>query len=377
MKILHLADLHFGKRIDNLSLIEDQKYINEKILAVIDEKKIGTVLISGDVYDRFIPSEEAVALLDEFLYALSIRHLNVLIIAGNHDSDERLAFGDRLIENAGIYISPVYDGKIKKVILSDEYGNINFFLLPFIKPTMVARFYPDENINSYTDAVKVVIDNMHIDEKERNIILSHQFVTGAHQDGSEDELFLGGTSNVDSSVYEIFDYTALGHIHRPQNVKGKKIRYAGSPIKFSFNEEKQNKALTIVELKEKGDLCIELIPLELLRDFITLKGNFEELRKGDSKVRTDDFVNIILTDEEMIPNAFSRLSMIYPNIQRLSYENKRTANDAEIDGGSINLKLSPNEMIKDFYKLRNGQDLSLEQTDYLDDLIEKIWGGEL
>lgn len=376
MKILHLGDLHFGKRINNLSLEEDQRFINEEIYKVIEEEKIETVIIAGDVYDRSIPSEEAVALLDEFLSKLHRMKMKILLIAGNHDSAERLSFGNSLMEASDTYISSVYEGEVKKVVLKDEYGPLNFYLMPFVKPAHVRKWFPEEEIETYTDALKVAIDNMHIDDKERNIILSHQFVSGANKDGSEDELFVGGLCNVDPEVYEVFDYTALGHIHRPQNVKNNVIRYCGSPMKFSFNEEKQNKALTVLEIKGKGDIEIKEIPLKPLRDFVTVKGSFEQLLKGHEGVREDDFVSVVLTDEEDIPNAFSVLSATYKNIQTLSYDNTRTRNSSTVDGASINTELNPGQLIDEFFEKRNGKKMSLEQSEYINKLIEEIWKGQ-
>ena len=376
MKILHLGDLHFGKRINNLSLIEDQIYINKKILEIIDEKGIEAVLIAGDVYDRSVPSEEAVNLFDDFLVKLAKRKLPVMIIAGNHDSAERLSFGDRLIEAAEIYISPVYDGTVKKITLEDKYGEVNFYLMPFVKPANVRQCFPEEKIETYTDALRVAVSHMDIDTAKRNIIVSHQFVTGAHKDGSEDELFLGGSSNVDSSVYEGFDYTALGHIHRPQNVKHNTIRYCGSPMKFSFNEERQNKGLTIVDIRQKGDISIELLPLEPMRDFVTIRGKYDDIRKGMDSVRKQDFVSVILTDEDEIPNAFSNLSIVYPNIQKITYDNRRTNNEAIADGAELDLDLKPIDLIKEFYELGNGLEINDKQEKYLNELIEMIWGGQ-
>ena len=374
MRILHLGDLHFGKRVDSLPLTEDQKYINKKILEMVDERQISAILIAGDVYDKSVPSEEAVNLFDTFLVELARRGLPVLIIAGNHDSAERLSFADKLIEAAKIYISPAYDGNVKKVVLNDEYGEINFYLMPFVKPSAVRRCFPNEKIETYTDALSVAIKHMEADYSRRNIILSHQFVTGAQEGGSEDELFLGGSSNVDSYVYEQFDYAALGHIHRPQNVKNNTIRYCGSPMKFSFNEEKQNKGLTIIDIREKGDVTVEIYPLEPMRDFVTIKGKYNDIKKGSPDARPQDFVRLILTDEADIPNAFSNLSIAYPNLQNIRYDNTRTNNSANVDGADRDLSLKPIELIEEFYELRNGQKMSPEQSNYLNDLIDKIWG---
>ncbi len=376
MRILHLGDLHFGKRVNNLPLIEDQRYMNEEIYKVIDEQGIDAVMIAGDVYDKSVPSEEAVSMLDDFLYELGRRKKPILIIAGNHDSAERLSFGDRWIEVADIYISPVYNGEAKKVTLKDNYGKINFYLMPFVKPNVIKHCFPDEEIETYTDALGVAIRHMNVAPSERNIILSHQFVTGSTGDGSEDELYVGGSSNVDSSVYDMFDYAALGHIHKPQDVDHNTVRYCGSPMKFSFNEEKQEKGLTIVEIKEKGDVSVEIIPTKPLRDFVTLRGTYAELKKGNAEVGPDDFVSIILTDEEHIPNAFSNLATVYKGIQKITYDNKRSNNKETADGTERSLDLKPIEIMEEFYQLRNGKKMSDEQAAYIEQLIDEIWGGE-
>lgn len=372
MKLLHLGDLHIGKRIGNLSLIEDQKYILNEILNVIDEKEIEVVMIAGDVYDRSIPSEEAVNLLDDFLVSLSQRKLKVLISAGNHDSVERLSFGSRLIESSGIYISPEYDGNIRKVSLEDQYGIIDFYLLPFLKPAYVRHVYPDEEIETVNDAVRVAVNKLDIDKSHRNIILSHQYVTGAKSDGSEDELSLGGTNAVEASVYDGFDYVALGHVHRPQNVLGGRIRYCGSPMKFSFDEEKQNKGLTVVDIGE--EIKTEVLPLKAKRDFVIVKGRYSELIKGNVYCEDEDFVHIVLSDEDDIPNAFNNLSVVYRNLISLEYDNRRTRNSTVSDGGDIDMSLSPYELIEEFYHARNDADMNEEQKNYIRTLIPEVFG---
>ena len=250
MKFIHLSDLHIGKRVNEYSMLEDQEYILNQIIAIIDEQKPDGVIIAGDVYDKSVPSAEAVALFDDFLFELSKRNLYVFVISGNHDSPERIAFGGRLMEASRIYMSPVYDGTVSPVTLEDEYGKINVWMLPFVKPVHIRKFNEDAEISTYTDAMRIAIGNLNIDSNERNIMITHQFVTGAERTESE-EISVGGTDNVDISVFENFDYTALGHIHRPQNCKSEKVRYSGTPLKYSFSESKDNKSVTIVELKEK------------------------------------------------------------------------------------------------------------------------------
>ena len=373
MRLLHLGDLHFGKRINTLSLLEDQQFICDRILEVIDSENVDAVMICGDVYDKSVPAEEAVSMLDDFLYKLSLRQKPVMIVSGNHDSVERLSFGDRIIQASGIYISPRYDGKVRKVVLSDEYGDVSFYLLPFVKPATVRAYFPDKQTETYTQAAAAAIEQMNVNPEERNVILSHQFVTGAGASGSEDELSVGGITNVDSSVYDVFDYAALGHIHGPQFVGRETLRYCGSPMKFSFNEEKQNKELTIVNLGKKGSVTVESIPLEPMRDFVTIKGKYDELMLGRPDVRAQDFVRAVLLDEDDVPNAYSNLAQVYPNIISLAYDNRRTRNTDVTDGGEIDVEVSPYELFESFYMTRNSREMSAEQAEYVKQLIQRIW----
>ena len=235
MKFIHLSDLHLGKRVNEFSMLEDQQYILTEILHIIDTEKPDGVLIAGDVYDKSVPSAEAVALLDDFLVRMSKRSLRIFLISGNHDSPERMAFGGRLMESSGVYLAPVYDGKVTPITLIDEYGPVKVYLLPFVKPAHVRRCFPEQEISTYTDALCVAIEAMNVDPVERNVLVTHQFVTGATRCDSE-ELSVGGTDNVDVSVFESFDYVALGHIHGPQQVSRETVRYCGTPLKYSFSE---------------------------------------------------------------------------------------------------------------------------------------------
>ena len=373
MRFMHLSDLHIGKKINNLSLNEDQDYILKIILKIIDDYQVESVLIAGDIYDKAIPSTEAIRLFDDFLVSLVKRNLNVFIISGNHDSPERLSFGRRLMNLNKIYISPVYNGTVDPILLEDRFGDINVYLLPFIKPVLVKHYYPEETIDDYTKAVEKAINEMHIDYSKRNIIVSHQFVTGSSKDGSE-ELSIGGLDNVDSYVYENFDYVALGHVHRPQNVKGQYIRYSGTPMKYSFSEEKHNKTITIIDINEKGNVELQYIPIQAKRDFITVSGKYEELiNHVPDYVKEEDFIHIILTDEMDIPNAFNNLTTKYKNLVSMSYDNKRTRGTNSIDSKRINTELLPIELFSEFFENRNNQPLTLEQTEYLKSKIDEIW----
>lgn len=373
MKLLHLSDLHLGKRMKNFSFLEDQEYILTQILHIIDAEQPQAVMIAGDVYDKSVPSAEAMQLFDRFLNALAKRKRQVLIISGNHDSPERLSFGGRLMEQAGIYVSPVYDGSVKAVRLRDAYGEICFHLLPFLKPVHVRRYFENEAIETYTDALRTVIEGMQIDPAERNVLLCHQFVTGAHTCESE-EISVGGTENVDAAVFADFDYVALGHIHGPQNVGSNRIRYCGTPLKYSFSEEKHLKCVTLVEMKEKGDLHLQTVPLIPNRDLRSVRGSFEELL--DQSKETKDYIHAILTDEQDVPDAMSRLRVIYPNIMHLTYDNTRTRTDQAIEDLEDVQNKSPLEIFEELYERQNNQPMSREQRAFCEELIEAIWEGE-
>ncbi|MBP3494194.1 MAG: exonuclease SbcCD subunit D [Oscillospiraceae bacterium] len=374
MKLIHLSDLHLGKRLDETSMLEDQEHILLQILRIIDEEKPQAVLIAGDVYDKSVPSAEAVALFDDFLCRLAKRQLRVLIISGNHDSPERLAFGNRLMESAGIHISPVYNGEIRPVTLQDEHGAVNFWLLPFIKPSHVRRYAPDAKIESYTDAVAEAIARMDIDPSQRNVLLTHQFVTGAATCDSE-EMSVGGSDNVDASVFEGFDYVALGHLHGPQNIGTNRIRYCGTPLKYSFSEAAHHKSVTVVQLGAKGELELQLRPLTPRRDLRQIRGTFAQLtdkvnyEQGD----TQDYVQAILTDEEDVPEAMGKLRVIYPNLLKLTYDNTRTRTAHHIGAADDVEKKSPLQLFEELYEKQNNQPMSEEQRSYAAALMESVW----
>ena len=373
MKLIHLSDLHIGKRVNEISMIEDQEYILLQILQIIDDEKADAVLIAGDVYDKSVPSAEAVTLFDDFLCRLAKRKIPTLIISGNHDSPERLAFGNRLLELGGIHISPVYDGSVHSVTLTDEHGEVVFHLLPFIKPAHVKRFYPDAGIESYTDAVRVAVEKMRIDTGKRNVLLTHQFVTGSVTCESE-EISVGGSDNVDASVFEGFDYVALGHIHGPQNIGSNRVRYCGTPLKYSFSESNHHKSVTVVKLGAKGQLELQLRPLNPRHDLRQIRGTFSEISGGTS---SDDYLHIILTDEEDVPEAVGKLRLIYPNLMKLSYDNTRTRINQIIDGAEDVRRKSPLELFDELYQLQNNQPMSDEQRSFAQKLIESIWEGSV
>lgn len=375
MKFIHLSDLHIGKRVNEFSMIEDQEYILKQILKIIDDEAPDGVIVAGDIYDKPVPSAEAVGLFDDFIVRLSKRDLPVYIISGNHDSPERLAFGNRLMASSGIHFSSVYNGAAERFELADEYGTTAIYMLPFVKPSHIRRFYPDDKIESYTDAIAVAVREMHINRGDRNIIITHQFVTGAERSDSED-ISVGGTDNVDASAFDGFDYVALGHIHRPQNVGSETIRYCGSPLKYSFSESPYEKSVTVVELKEKGNTSVRTVPLTPMRDMVELKGTYDELTLKSFYENTsyrEDYVHITLTDEEDIPDVVQKLRVIYRNLMKLDYDNKRTRNQTDINGAEDVEVKSPLELFAEFYEQQNGAEMSDEQEKHMEALIEKIW----
>lgn len=378
MKLIHLSDIHLGKRVNEFSMLEDQAHILKKILAVVDEEKPDGVLIAGDVYDKSVPSTEAVQLFDDFLVRLAKRKLPVFIISGNHDSPERLSFANRLIDAAGIHLAPVYNGVVEPITLSDEYGPVNVYMLPFIKPAHVRGFFPDTEITGYSDAVAAAIGRMNIDKTQRNVLITHQFVTGAQRSDSE-ELSVGGTDNIGAEVFCDFDYVALGHIHGPQNMDSGRIRYCGSPLKYSFSEAAQQKSVTVAELKEKGMLEIHTVPLIPRRNMVELKGSYQQLTLREFYENTtyqEDYTHITLTDEEDIPDAVAKLRAVYHNLMKLDYDNTRTRHSAAISGAENVETRSPIDLFAEFYELQNGLPMSAEQTELVASLIEKIWEGE-
>ncbi len=377
MKLIHLSDLHIGKRVNEFSMLDDQKHILDCILDIISNEKPDGIIIAGDVYDKSVPSAEAVQLLDDFLCRIAKKKIPAYIISGNHDSAERLSFGRRLMDTSGIHISPVYNGSVTPFTLTDEYGKVNIYMLPFLKPVNVRRFFPEAEIVSYTDAVKVAVDNMQINGNERNIIITHQFVTGASRSDSED-ISVGGSDNVDTSVFDRFDYVALGHIHAPQKIGRETVRYCGTPLKYSFSEAKHVKSVTVLEMYEKGNTEIRTVPLIPLRDMREIKGSYEELvlRENYESTNTQDYIHVTLTDENEVPDAMSRLRVIYPNIMKLDYDNTRTRSN-NISGSARDIeRKSPLELFCEFYEKQNNQSMTEEETAYVSTLIEKIWEGE-
>ena len=376
MKFVHLSDLHLGKRLNEFSLIDDQRYILEECLRIIDAECPDAVILAGDLYDKSVPSAEAVLLFDSFLVRLAQRGLQVFAVSGNHDSAERISFASRILDANGVHFSRVFDGNVEPVVLRDEHGEVRFYLLPFLKPALVRPFYADAEITDYTSAYHMVIESMKIDRSVRNVLVAHAFVTGAERSESE-EVSVGGADNVDASVFEGFDYVALGHIHGPQNIGGR-IRYCGTPLKYSFSEAKQQKSVTVAELGKKGDLRLRTVPLTPLRDLCELRGTYVELTSKTDYDRRNrsDYMHITLTDEDDIPDVVSRLRLIYPNLMKLDYDNTRTRSRGVLDQGGDSERKTPLQLFGELYEKQNGAVLSDEQSAFCNDLMERIWEAE-
>lgn len=371
MKLMHLSDLHIGKRVNEFSMIEDQQYILKQILDIARTEHISGILLAGDVYDKPIPPAEAVQVLNDFLTELSEWGIKVFLISGNHDSAQRLSFGAQLMQSAGVYVSSVFEKEVQSVTLQDEYGKVTIHLLPYLNPSIVRHSFEEETIETYQDAVRVVLEHMQVDTKKRNVLVAHQFVTGAGRCESE-EILVGGLDNVDASLFDAFDYVALGHIHSPQYIGRKTLRYCGTPLKYSFSEAEQEKSVTIVELGAKGEILIHTVPLTPLRDMRKLRGSYMELtaRSYYQDMNVEDYFQITLTDEEDILDGVQKLRTIYPNLMRLTYDNTRTRENRAITVEER--ERTEIEAFEEFYELQNNQPMSEQQKDYVQGLIQKL-----
>ena len=377
MRFLHLSDLHLGKRVCEFSMLDDQRYILEQILSLLDSRPVDAVLLAGDLYDKPVPPAEAVRLLDWFLTELSHRELPVFAISGNHDSADRVAFGSALLAESRVYVSPVFSGPPEPITLTDAHGPVDLYLLPFLKPAMVRHVWPDAPIESYNDALACVLNHCSPDPARRSVLVAHQFVAGAASCESE-EPSVGGIDWVDAALFDKFDYVALGHLHSPQKVGRDTLRYCGTPLKYSFSEASQEKSVTVVELFEKGNIKISQIPLKPLRDMRKLRGTYMEVasREFYREMNTEDYVQITLTDEEDIPEGIQKLRAVYPNLMRLEYDNRRTREDREMEAGNHEKEKTPMELFEEFYELQNNQPMNHEQKELAEYMIQKILSGE-
>lgn len=377
MKFLHLSDLHIGKSVNGFSMLEEQRHVFKQIIGYIDTEKPDAVLIAGDIYDRAVPGVDAVRLFDDLLTEFATKEVTVILISGNHDSPERLNYASRLLSERKLYLCGVFDGTLHSITLPDEYGKVKFWLLPFIKPSNVRGMFADKEIESYSDAIKSVLDSADLDYSERNVLLSHQFYTsvGINSIRSESEINpVGGLDAVEAGLVSKFDYVALGHLHGPQGV-GENIRYAGSPVKYSFSEWKQKKSITMVEMKEKGKIAVTMLPLHPIRDMREIKGSLEQLMSNEISLQgnKEDYMRVILTDEEEIIDPMGKIRSIYPNVMAIDFENSRTSIDvssATLDIDQLE-KLSSYELFCEFFLEMSGAVLSEEQVQIVRELLEK------
>ena len=375
MRFAHISDLHLGKRLHEVSFLEDQAYILEEICKILRDEKPDAVLIAGDIYDKSAPSAEAVRLFDDFLSELSADGQMVFAISGNHDSAARVAYGGRIMAKSGVYLSaPEYRGEVFSVPLEDKAGSVDIYLLPFIKPIHVSLAFPNEKIESYTDALRIAVEKMPVEPKRRSVLVAHQFVTGAVRSDSE-EVSVGGLDNVDAAVFAPFSYVALGHIHRPQNIGSPCIRYSGTPLKYSFSEAKDEKSITMAELDGKGAVSVRTIPLKPQHDLREIRGTYDALMKKENYAgtATDDYLHIILTNEDDVPDAMRKLKTVYPNLLRLDYDNARTKSGGAVEVLPEAETKTPMELVSEFYALQNGQPMNEAQSEYMRRLAETVW----
>ena len=373
MKAIHLSDLHLGKRVNEFSMTDDQKHVLKEILRIIREEKPDAVFIAGDVYDKSVPPTEAVMLFDDFLTDLAGMKVQTFVISGNHDSPERIAFGGRLMDLSGIHMSPVYSGREEPIPLRDAWGTVWVHMLPFVRPANIRDRWPGESAGSWTEALRTAIGHMHIRPGERNVLIAHQFVTGAARSDSED-VSVGGADNVDASVFAPFDYVALGHIHGPQNIEGdKRIRYCGTPLKYSFSEKDHVKSVTVVELTDR-DLTVRTVPLTPVHDLREIRGTYGHLamRSAYEGTAKDDYLRIILEDEEEVPDAVAKLRTIYPNLMKLEYDNARTRSAAWIAEAVEAEEKSGIELFGEMYESQNGQPMSETQRQFALHLLQEL-----
>lgn len=374
MRIAHISDLHIGKSLHNFPLLEDQEYILDQIVKSCIEKKIEVLLVAGDIYDKNVAPESGIKILRKFLKQLVEAKIKVLLISGNHDSAERLTFGGEFMTEKGIYFSKVYDGVIEPITFQDNYGPVNFYLLPFVKPSTVQHYFADEKISSYEDGIRCAISHMQINTSERNVIIAHQNILNAERCESEENI-IGGLDAISAEVFKDFDYTALGHIHKPQVISNN-VLFCGTPLKYSTSELNHEKSMPVITLNEKGKNDFEFVPLIPKRDLRQIRGTLDEIMKASKQDpnNPEDFIDVILTDENEVLDAISTLRTVYPNVLKLTYDNKATRASENIEKIEAVGEKNPLEIFEAFFESRRGTKMDSEKQEYIQSLIEKIWG---
>lgn len=352
MRFLHISDLHLGKQLCGFSLREEQAFMLQGIVAAAENEGADAVLIAGDIYDKSAPSSDAMSLFSDFLSELSKKDIPVYIISGNHDSAQRISYFSDIIKGSGIYVSEKFEGTLQQHTVEDAFGKLHIHLLPFIKPVNVRGFFPEEEPETYADAVAAVLHHSAIDPSERNVLICHQFITGSQKSGSE-AMSVGGLENIPSSLFDAFDYVAMGHIHGAQKAGRDEVRYCGSPMKYDASEAGQTKALTFVDVKEKGNVSIFTVPLPHMRDLIKVEGEFDELMKRE---KCEDFAAVVMTNEDTVIDAAIRLRQVYPKMISFGVKNARTNGTKEfsVDMQTENANKTPMDLFVDFFQYMNG-----------------------
>lgn len=353
MRFLHIADLHLGKQMNDLLLLDDQEAVLDQIIHIANDEKVDAVLIAGDVYQRTTPQAEAMALFDRFVSRLVDDGRKIFVISGNHDSALRISYFSSLVKNAGVYVTETFNGELQHVTLHDTDGDLNVWMMPFLRPAHVKRALPNEKITSYQDAVAAVIRHADIDFSKRNLLICHQFIVGCTTCDSE-ELSIGTLDHIDGTVFDGFDYVALGHIHGPQNVLRDTMRYAGSPLKYSFSEAAHHKSVTIVDMQEKGETRVRTMPLYPLHDVRLIEGKLADIM---SMPYSEDYVWVTIHDELPPPDAKVTLTVNFPNMMKFSVVNSRTKYDLDVKATDVMESKSVAELFSDFYRLQNNDQL--------------------
>jgi len=377
MKFLHLSDLHIGKVVNRYPMLAEQRHVFEQVIGYVKTENPDAVIIAGDVYDRAIPGVEAVRLFDDFITELANKNVAVMVVSGNHDSPERMNYASRLLSDKKLFLCGSFDGKLNKLVLADKHGEVNFWLLPFVKPLSVRGFFGNSDIETYDAALAAVLETADIDYTARNVLVSHQYYTKASVTPvrSESELNpVGGLDAIDSGLIERFDYVALGHLHGAQSVGKPHIRYAGSPVKYSFSEWRQEKSASLVTLNEKGSLDITALPLTPIHDMREIKGEIDKLMNSEvsSLADKEDYLRVILTDEEEIIDPMGKLRSVYPNVMSLDFDNsrKRIDLDTVAIGAEKVETLSPYDLFSEFFLEAQGSTMNAEQAEIVRELLE-------
>ena len=375
MKFFHLADLHIGKSVHDMPMLKEQRHVLLQVLSLADETEVDAVILAGDLYDRAVPSAEAVELFDDFLTGLAERNLPVLAIAGNHDSPERIAFGGRIFRDKKIYLEGTYQGKLPRVELWDDLGRVNIWLMPFLRPASVRPYVPEKEIRTYEEAVRTVLSREEIDPSERNILVAHQLVIGSGEPERSDSesISVGSQESIPYTVFDRFDYVALGHLHGPQAAGREAVRYGGSPLKYSFSEVRQHKGLTMAELREKGSLHLTHLPLTPLHEMREIRGPIDALTSPEvvDGAPAEDYIRAVLTDDEELVDAVGRMRSVYPNLLRLDFENRRTKGGVTLKQPSAESRKPPEELFAEFYEWQQNLPLDGEKRELIRRLLEE------